>query len=605
MDDRRRLLVIAGALALCLVAGSSPRVVGDGGEYLTQAMHFAELNLPPMSRRVIPSLQQRVIDVDPVTLGHWDIVEASVMAHDSRRDFLHFWFYALLATPAVWLTSLVGASPLHAFTILNLVLLGGALWLALPRIGAWASLLLFGSPLIWWLDKAHTEVFTVSLLTIALVTMRERPWWAFVAAGAATTQNPPITAVLLLLIAIEIVRRRRAVLADRRLVFGAAAGLALAALHPVYMYLRYGTPSLLLAATRSEMPQWPEISAVVLDPSMGLIGNYPLFLLAIVAGAGWLAWKHPRACLSPEMAVALAASVVFLYSFARTSNLHHGGTPSISRYALWLIPMTIPLWAAVRHTAGRAGQRMLATAALASALVSLFAFHPAVPSNSREPTWLASWLWTRHPTWNNPPPEVFSEVLHQYEMTAVPTATTGCEKILVMRTPDNEQIWPVPCLPAELPLFCSPGVYCYANRRGSHYEFARVSGQGVPQHRIDAAWPRGSAAAVERIYQEADWATLAAKPAAITALRSNYQVRVAPFGDDSRFLLVLEVDGASPQLRFRPATPLVGQIVDASSGDRLVELRYDGPAGEAWDVPIPSGRDGFVILTMHSRDISE
>jgi hypothetical protein len=48
------------------------------------------------------------------------------------------------------------------------------------------------------IDKAHTEVFTFALPTIAFALMRERPWWSMVAAGAASTQNPPIAILVLI-----------------------------------------------------------------------------------------------------------------------------------------------------------------------------------------------------------------------------------------------------------------------------------------------------------------------------------------------------------------------------------------------------------------------
>ena len=188
---RGHILIVAGALALCLIAGSPQRLVGDGREYLAQAVNFASFHGPAFRPADIPSVQSEIARFDPA-LANWDIWGATVADAKRGRVFLHFWFYALLATPGVWITTLLRAPPTFAFTALNLVLLGTALWVALPRIGTAACLLLFAGPIMWWIDKAHTEVFTFALLTITFALMREQPWWSMLAAGAASTQNPPL-----------------------------------------------------------------------------------------------------------------------------------------------------------------------------------------------------------------------------------------------------------------------------------------------------------------------------------------------------------------------------------------------------------------------------
>lgn len=602
VSERATHLVLAGVFALCLIAGSPTRIVGDGGEYMVQALNFAQLNPPPLGRRALASIQPRIVELAPELAG-WDIEASAVRAPDRTHDFLHFWFYALLATPGIWLTMVLGISPLHAFTLLNVTLAGLALWVALPRIGPSVAVLLFAGPFIWWIDKGHTEVFTVALLTIAIVTMRDRPWWALVAAGAASTQNPPITIVLLLILGVEVVRRRAAILSDRRLVAGAAAGLMLAGLQPVYTYLRHGTPSLLLYATRPGVPTWGEASAAVLDPSMGLVGNYPLFLGGCIVCAVWIAWKHPRAWLAPEMIVAAASSVAFLYSFAQTTNAHHGATPSLTRYALWLVPLSIPLWTATRASVGTAGRRAIATTAVVSGLVSLFAFHPRVPDNSREPTWLATWLWTQHPTWQQPLPEVFAEVHRDREGLIVPVATAGCEKVLLAGASAGAGTWPFPCLPAPLPDECqAAGAMCYANRQGDTYTFVRTPGRELaPGAVTEPVWPRAAEDTVRRVYLEHGWGRMADAPAQIIALRAQHGVRVAPYGNDEGFILVLRPEAPHPVLHFRSSAVLEGEITDATTGAVLERLAFTGPADALWEVPIPTGRDGLVLLTMTRR----
>jgi hypothetical protein len=600
VDEHRRSLWLALAFALCLIAGSSPRIVGDGGEYLAQALNFSAFNRPSLGRQAIPVIERRILELEPALAG-WSIEQATVAGPDRRRDFLHFWFYALLATPFVWLTNLVGVSPLHAFTALNLLLLGVALRVALPRLGPPAVILLFVSPLVWWLDKAHTEIFTVALLSIAMVLMCDRPWWSLVAAGAAATQNPPITIVVLLIGAATLAERRLAALTDRRIVAGAITGLGLAALQPVYTYLRHDTPSLLLYATQPGFPTATELAASVFDPSMGLIGNFPIFLIATGIAATWLVVRHPAKLLTTRTGVAAVATAVFLYSFAQTSNPHHGATPSLTRYALWFIPMSLAVWLPFNALGGARARRSLALAAGASALVSIFAFHPGVQQNTREPTWLASWLWTQHPRWNNPLPEVFSETLLGVEGTTVPVATAGCEKILIAAGEPGTPVWPVPCLPATVPASCQvPGTLCYANRRDAEYDFVVAPGREVvPRHVREAAWPLAAEPHVRQFYLAAQWPSLVSHPPAVLdVLRAQHDVRVAAFGANSRFLLVLRPAGPGAVLHFRPHAPLRGEMMDGSTGEPIGPLSFDGTPGELWIVDVPARPGGLIVLSL-------
>jgi hypothetical protein len=599
---RSHVLVVAGALAICLLAGSPQRIVGDGGEYLAQAINFASFHGPALRPSEIPGIQSRIAEFDP-QLARWDIWGATVGDASRRRDFVHFWFYALLAAPGLWVTNAIGAPPTLAFAAVNIALLGLSLWIALPRIGLAACLLLFAGPIVWWIDKAHTEVFTFALLMITFLLMAERPWWSMIAGGAAATQNPPV-AVLVPLVFAAAAARRKDMWTDRRVLAGAAGALALALLHPAYTYVHHRTPTLLLGATTSETPTLARLSAVVFDPTLGLIGNFPLFLVVVAVTLPALARYGRRAFWSPELIVAVLTTGVFLLSFARTTNVHHGATPSLSRYALWLIPLSVPLLAAMQERGGAAWRRFLWTAAAVSALVSVFAFHPAVPQNSREPTWLATFLWTRFPAWHNPLPEVFVETELHTEVPAVPVATAGCEKVLIAGRDNDAGVWPVPCYPAPLPEHCErTGDMCYANLIGRRYEFARVptTWRGGGELRVDAVWPADTVPHVRRLYDAWNWSTLRSGSQGLSMLRQAVAVTVTSIGSDERFILILRNLKRDALLRFRPRWSMSGILVDARTGNTLRLEDYQGRPGEPWNVTLPEGLD-TLLLAMRRSD---
>ena len=577
---RSSLLGIAGAVTLALLIASPQRLVGDGREYLAQAIDFASFHGPALRPRDLDAIRDELARFDPA-LSTWDIRGATISDARRNRDFPHFWFYALLAAPGIWVTRVLDAPPTLAFTALNVALLAVALATALPRIGVAACLLLFASPVVWWIDKAHTEVFTFALLMIAFLTAEDRPWWSMIAAGAAATQNPPIAVVVLLLCGVMLLRNPRRFL-DRRVAAGVLVGVALALLHPVYMYARHQTPSLLLAATRSGLPSLATLTAVITDPSVGLIGNFPM-LLIVVAIAACAVALHARGSAMPGVGVAIGAAAIFVWSFSRTTNVHHGGTPSLSRYAIWLIPLTVPLFVVMYRIGEQWWRRFLWAAAITSAAISVVVFRPSVPENSREPTALATLLWTRVPWLNNPIAEVFSETELHTDDLFVPVATQGCEKVLVGGD------WPVPCYPAPVPEACQHvNALCYANRGENGYAFAVAPGGASGKLRSEAIWPRDAVAHVRRTYDAWDWRTLDFEARHLTAVRQTGGVAVTAIGSDDRFVLVLRTVNPGAFLRLAPSRPARGILIDAMSGRALTTVDCAAQPGGSCTVDLPA-----------------
>jgi hypothetical protein len=590
--ERSRVLLVAVALGLSLVAGSTPRVVGDGGEYLALALNFTTFHGPGLRVGELPRLQQELGEISP-RLARWDIDASSIAGSNRRRDFVHFWVYPLLASPLVLVTKAIGVSPLWAFTALNFGLLLIAFRLALPRLGWAATLLLFGSPIIWWIDKPHTECFTFALLLIAFLLVLEKPWWAIVATSLASTQNPPI-AVLTALTIVATLARNRAIVNDGRFDAGLVCGVILAVLHPVYSYVQHHTPSLLLGATRQGAPGFREISAVVLDPEIGLLANFPLLLIAIAVAAVLLLRRSAREFRAPDMRLALAAGVLFLLSFSGTANLHHGATPSLSRYGLWLIPLAAPLFRHVAAPGGAGWRRFVATTAVVSGSVCLFAFHPAVSEGGREPTWASSVLWTRHPSWNNPLAETFIETLLRREVPIAPVSTPGCEKVLLAGGSDG--IWPMPCYPAPVPDFCrGPGDVCYANLVDGRYDFVRVPRTPPLQVRTDWVWPPEAEAGVRRVYHQWDWWNVRHALGPSTFVQSSRDVEVSALEGDGHFVVAFQNPGSGALVVLRPNGPVAGAFVDPVSGESVQGARFGGAPGEDWEIELPADHRVLIL----------
>ena len=429
----RGFVVAYVLLLLLLIATSTPRRVGDGNEYAAIAASVAHGRIQDLS------------------------------------DHPHFWFYPALAAPGVR----AGLEPFVSFTATNVLLLVVAFWVVSRARGPALAFLLFAGPIIWWVDKPHTEVFTFSLLAIAFARYPGAPGLSLLCIGVAATQNPPIALLIpisggVALWAWPALRR------DRAFWSGTVAGIAMALLHPAFYLLQTGRPTNLLAAFSPMVPPFQRLMSVVWDPNLGLVFAFPGLALIAIVGTLWLVRTCPAKLFTPEMFVAVMAALVFLLSFAQTTNINSGATPGMSRYGLWLVPLSIPLLAVLGASLQRKARRATAVVVAASCAWSLVGFHPRRAESYLQPSLLSGYLWTHHPGLTDPLPEVFIERLIGREEWVLPIATPRCEKALLVFSSDHAA-WPQQCQPARLPERCrTEGALCYANRADTGYAFAPV-----------------------------------------------------------------------------------------------------------------------------------
>ena len=370
----RPVVAVIACVAVALIALSAPRRVGDGHEYMAMADNLSALRPPWLAAADVGRIESH--------LDRWDFSGLSLTLHpelrDSagRQDYFHFWFYSALAVPGLWLVRSVGVHPNYAFTALNLILFLAAAWVVSRHLTWWLTAALFCSPVIWWLDKAHTEVFTFSLLAIAFALVRDAPWWSLVALGAASTQNPPI-ALALAGVAATAVAARKGACRDIRVWLGGAAGLALAAIHPAYYLWRWNllTPQL-VKGTLVRWPSVPEWGAVVWDPNLGLAAHAPLFAVTVAASLVAVALVERARLSEAGVWLSAAAGAVFLVTFAQSTNINSGATPGMSRYGVWLIPLAIPVFERAGDLVRGRPRQALAAVALSSCVWSMVAFQP-------------------------------------------------------------------------------------------------------------------------------------------------------------------------------------------------------------------------------------
>jgi hypothetical protein len=591
----RRFVALFGVLLFALIATSRPQRVGDAREYIAMAMNLARLKPPALSRTDMLLAERRL---DEWHFGGLPLAYFNQLTDSrGRQDFFHFWFYPALAVPGIWVASITGMHPNYAFVALNALLSLGALWVVSRRLTWWLSAAVFLSPVLWWIDKSHTEAFTFSLLAIAFALLLDAPWWSMIALGAAATQNPPI-ALLLVLVGAALLIVRPGAWRDRRFLAGTLAGGLLAALHPIYYEWRWRLPTpQIVLGTEARVPTIQELGAVLWDPNLGLLFNAPLLVLTVVVAAVLVARRARSRLVDADVWLALAGAGIFLLSFAQTTNINSGATPGLSRYAVWLIPLSIPILRRASGVTSEAAPRWFVLVALASCALSIAAYHPRRPENYTTPTPAARFLWAWWPSIDDPLPEVFAERVSGEEPGLVPIATPDCAKVLV-----SDGRWPVPCAPQAVPEPCGvPNALCYANRTRSGYAFVPVEALArypFERHQV-WTWTAASMADVERILGRVSWRNLRwiRQSAPGAKVRASRELSWT-YGLQSDEALVVYVAGPrqGASLTLSLAGSMSGWWMNPGTGEVTAPVRVE-PAGRALvPLEIPAGRAAVLVL---------
>jgi hypothetical protein len=603
------------AVLLVVVAVSGPTVVGDGPEYIGMAMSIIEFGSPA------PTPAQA--DVIAGELEAYDLPLLRDSLHEGREGRLyyrHFWLYPALATPAVWLARATGLHPAWGFALVNVCLFATALCLVVGAAGGRTAALLFAGPIVWWIDKPHPEVFVFSLLAAGFALFRRHPGVSLLVWSIAVAQYPPL-GVLLACAVLLVAWLHTGLLRERQFVGATLVAVVIAATHPLYYQWNLGVISGFVFWGRPPaLPGWREWSAIFTDLNIGLAVNAPFLVAAIVvavvatvvavsgsrpAGAGSARGDDEPSRRRALVAMGTAATAALLLpaAFAQTVNVNHGATPGMSRYALWLIPLSIPALIGF-EAAGRwrpLDRALTALVVLSVGWCALF-FRPSLPESYTEPTRIAAWVWTRAPRLSAPLPEIFSERTRGREPGTLPAATPGCEKVLLLSS-----AWPAPCAPVAVPVACrQPGSLCYADRRSAPpgtYRFRPLRqpphvGYAVTSETWPPAYQETVAAALQRLRWWEMTRTSLSEPDSVVRASHEIDWTAWRLGPGRFFLYAHGVTPGTASLTLRLPEPMSGAFYDAASGAMVGTARSPDEAGELWNVAVPMTREGAAILIM-------
>ncbi|MEC9093120.1 MAG: hypothetical protein VX438_10470 [Planctomycetota bacterium] len=404
-------------LAVLLVLGSSPAPrVGDGGEYLMMTIALAEEMQPFSDFRVERIYGQYIQTRDGSFPSAHKLQEtANGLTLGDQMDFPHFWFFSLLAVPFYHFLNAIGGDIGHCFTLLNLSLMGLLLWVAdrsLGRRGITIALVIcLLSPVLWFIDKGHTEFFTVSLATIGVIRFLKNDFTSSIAAFClVSTQNPPFIGVAGLVGLFGLSRDWKNLRVRWPIL---VLGLGIGLLHPVYYLVRHGniTPQMITGAASHSAKGLRELTCFFVDPDVGLLSNWPWLLVPLLFVLGYVVFRYNRVN-GFTVGFCAVSLLVLCWAQTKTNNFNHGGTVKISRYAVWYIPFAFPLLFqfATNYRLAPTWQRWSLFGFLAAAVyVNTTKFHPDRGESFLYQTTIAENFYENFPGWYDPIPEIFIE----------------------------------------------------------------------------------------------------------------------------------------------------------------------------------------------------
>jgi hypothetical protein len=429
--------------------------VGDGAEYYGLYYAWATGHRPWMTPAAYNAYDVLFSSHNIAGLVTTDaLVNAfQVLRVGTTSDFNHFWFYSFLAFICGKIISLVGIhlTISQCFLALHCVLLGVTASIAY-RAYAWkgvlaVALMMFASPMFWFIDKAHTEFFTVCLILSAVIFLTSKQYLsAALCIALASTQNPSFALVACIPLFYRVVLQWNKPYSVFDLAIFTATVLAVL-IHPGYYFARYGvlSPQFLgggavLGENLSTFYVW------ILDPDIGLLPNWPLGMAVLLLAAGMCFWhKSWRSIFSDKYWFVFLAFylLINLYAASSTTNLNSGATPGLARYALWFLPLAFPLFLKIFQLFPWRSKQFycIVPLVLAVSIISIQTNDPGKPEQYTVPSISSFFIQSNFSRIYNPPAEIFLErysgfgdTVHQKNLRAI--VGPDCKKMLLLSGPN-------------------------------------------------------------------------------------------------------------------------------------------------------------------------
>lgn len=327
---------------------------GDGPEYVMMTESFYNHQTPNLTKKDVAKYVDYLENKDFQIHRKGEFVKALnmdndnamflgfVKSHENEKMYCyHFWMYSVFCVPARFILGYLQADIRAAGLMTNMFLIFFGAWLIL-RMKAFTqgqriilALLLVFSPMLFYIDWTHTEVFSGILVFLAMVYYStQRKYLSLFLFSLASTQNPTLF-VPALFIFCEILYKNGLKLKVLLKLFICSFWIILPALF--YKY-HFGVISVI---SDSGVLQWDVVSfrrlwGFFFDLNQGLILGIPLLLLLIIVFMIYDLVK--RKSFKPYIFI----GTIFIMSlFFMQMTVWNDGNAVIKRYAVWCASIII------------------------------------------------------------------------------------------------------------------------------------------------------------------------------------------------------------------------------------------------------------------------
>ena len=417
------IILLTLVLFIPFIFLNKPFRVGDGSEYYALSLAWKNTPGPFMADSSWLKYQELVESNQITGLVNAEIVKANFVKDiftGVPADSHHFWFYSFCAAVIAELGYSIGVNiPIHVsfllvhFTFLSILFVIS--WRSYKWNGLLAILLLTAlSPIVWYIDKVHTEFFTYCVTTSAVILFsRKNNISAAFFLALASTQNISFAGISILLVIFDFFSRKKCLYSRNEAIVLLLTALFIG-LHPAYYWFRYGYVDPKIAGLGGTIIYGNIRYFYVwfFDPDIGLFTNWPFgVLLLVLSLASLLHNIRVNSGINRWVVFYTSYILVSISAQSSTLNLNSGGTPGIGRYGLWYLALFFPIVIfLITKTVISNGWKIGFFAIIIFGIsYSIYFFNPALPENYTKPSLVSSWIQKYLPGAYNPAPEIFAE----------------------------------------------------------------------------------------------------------------------------------------------------------------------------------------------------
>lgn len=399
------LVVYSIFLLLNATTFKDPILVGDGHEYLGITISFFN-HLSPDLREEDIKLRNHIENKNGISILEDFNYNGYYLSLKGRWYSYHFWGYPLLNLPAFSFLHYMEFNELRCFQITNSVLLVSCLWIIIYFIKfgdilqkMWFFLFSAFSPVLFYVQWSHPEVFSYTFVAIAIVFATRRNYiLSVLMSSIASLQNPPILILTLYLIVLGWKQY------DSKKLVQLSCAASISATPFIFYYLNYQKLSLIASHGLANISyiSIDKILSLFFDLNYGILAYTPLLLAFSIFALVTSIIKKDFFVLE------LWAVLILMATVASTAADLSCGTMYIHRYAVWMIPMVVLIAVySMPYYSSRKLNAFLAVAFIVGTSITGLYLHDYNTSNYLKLNSLSETIFVCTPSLYNPPKQVF------------------------------------------------------------------------------------------------------------------------------------------------------------------------------------------------------